>query len=71
MFIHSDPRWSTWRKSSRSDGGQNCVQVGQPTDRSHVVPVCDSKAGPTGVVLTFRPDNWARFIAGVKDGQLG
>ena len=32
--------------------------------------VCDSK-DPEGPVLTFSPDEWKEFAAGVKAGELG
>ena len=53
-----------FRKTSRSDGGQNCVEVADAVDRS-AVRVRDSKdqAGP---VLAFGGPQWSAFI-----GQAG
>lgn len=60
----SDPTFRRWRKSTRSDGGQNCVEVSDAVDGS-VMRVRDSKdqAGPA---LTFTRAGWTAFIAGAK-----
>ncbi|MEU5943581.1 DUF397 domain-containing protein [Micromonospora sp. NPDC047548] len=64
----TDPRFAgRWKKSSRSDGNGACVEVAAVD----VVGVCDSKQGPNGQVLTFDRAAWTRFVAGVKDDQIG
>lgn len=68
-FVHSDPRFSGWRKSTRSDGGSNCVQVGRAVNGSFV-GVCDSKAGPTGPVIAVSLPAWARFVSNFKAVDL-
>ena len=56
-----------FRKSSFSGASNaNCVEVGLVTSEVHLR---DSK-DPNGPVLRFTPDEWAAFIAGVKDGQF-
>lgn len=58
----------TWRKSSYSgNNGGGCVEVAQ---RSAVVAVRDSK-DPGGPKLTFSPEEWRAFVAGVKAGEFG
>ncbi|MEU6118077.1 DUF397 domain-containing protein [Streptomyces sp. NPDC047117] len=59
---------ATWRKSSYSnqDGGE-CVEVSD--DYTGVVPVRDSK-NQDGPMLVFPADDWASFVAAVKEGQL-
>ena len=59
--MRSDSRFTAWRKSSRSDGGQNCVEVARAAG---VVGVRDSKdsAGPT---LAYRSAAWGAFVAGI------
>ncbi|GAA1815232.1 DUF397 domain-containing protein [Planosporangium flavigriseum] len=61
-----DPTRATWRKSSRSGGQGNCVEVaGTPT----AVGVRDSK-DPSGPVLVFTPAAWRAFLNEVKSGDL-
>ncbi|MGP3978537.1 DUF397 domain-containing protein [Streptomyces sp. 8N114] len=60
-----------WVKSSYSSPeGGNCLEwspsVAQTTG---VVPVRDSK-DPAGPVLSFPPDSFAQFVAGVKAGEF-
>lgn len=57
---------AAWRKSSRSNGQGQCVEVAQ---LDQAVAVRDSKA-PAGPVLTFTPADWAAFVAGAKDGEF-
>ena len=53
-----------WRKSSRSTGGNNCVEVAQA---STSCLVRDSK-NPDGALLAVRPQTWAAFIRDIKHG---
>ncbi|GHH30649.1 DUF397 domain-containing protein [Streptomyces lanatus] len=54
---------ATWRKSTYSAGGNDCLEVadGHPT----LVPVRDSK-NPHGPKLIFRASTWAAFIDAVR-----
>ncbi|MCY1142899.1 DUF397 domain-containing protein [Actinoplanes sp. Pm04-4] len=56
----------TWRKSTRSGAAGHCVEVAAVPS---AVLMRDSKdvAGP---VLAFGDAGWARFIAGVRDGEF-
>jgi hypothetical protein len=54
-----------WKKSSYSGNG-NCVEVAKPPA---AVAVRDSK-DPNGPALSFTPDAWTAFIAGVNDGTF-
>jgi hypothetical protein len=56
-----------WRKSSRSTGGNDCVEVAQ-AGTSWLVR--DSKS-PDGQHLAVRPQEWATFIGHIKDGAYG
>ncbi|WP_461121936.1 DUF397 domain-containing protein [Saccharothrix stipae] len=56
--------WSQWRKSSRSNGSGNCVEVALSTDAFRVR---DSK-NSAGPVLQFGERAMAIFLAGVKRG---
>ncbi|MEU3514538.1 DUF397 domain-containing protein [Streptomyces sp. NPDC006654] len=57
-----------WFKSSYSGGDQGeCLEVAA----GHaVVPVRDSKAGPSGPALVFSSDGWAAFVGAVRDGHV-
>lgn len=56
-----------WRKSSRSGGQGNCVEVAD--NLPGVVAVRDSK-DPSGPALVAEPSSWAAFAAAVKAGRL-
>jgi hypothetical protein len=56
-----------FRKSSRSGGNNNCVEVA--TNLPGVVAVRDSK-DRGGPVLTFTPGEWSAFLTDVRDGNL-
>jgi Domain of unknown function (DUF397) len=55
-----------WRKSVRSNGGDNCVEVAFLGDG---VAVRDSK-NPTDGNLLFTRGEWEAFIGGAKDGEF-
>ncbi|WDQ02840.1 DUF397 domain-containing protein [Micromonospora chalcea] len=57
----------TWRKSTRSNGSGNCVEVAD--NLPGVVGLRDSK-DPAGPALAFPPSSWAAFIRAVKSETL-
>lgn len=74
----------TWRKSTRSSGSNNCVEVGTWTKSTRSsgsencvevagmpdgVAVRDSK-NPAAAVLAFTPTAWTAFLAATKTGQF-
>lgn len=62
-----DRQFGTWRKSTRSGGGDHCVEVATDTDRH--VGVRDSK-NPDGGILVFSADAWFDFVEGVRGGEF-
>ncbi|GAB7188727.1 DUF397 domain-containing protein [Kitasatospora sp. Ki12] len=58
----------TWRKSTYSSDGGQCVEVapGLP----NVMPVRDSK-DPDGPALLFSADAWQSFVTAVRAGEFG
>lgn len=63
----------TWRKSSHSGNGSDCVEVAVTEvprgSASRSVLVRDSK-NPSGAVLAFAPVEWNAFIKGIKNGKF-
>ena len=53
-----------WRKSSRSNGAQNCVEIAL-TDTTTAMR--DSK-NPTGSVLAIPPPAWRAFTTALRAG---
>ncbi|MFF3005316.1 DUF397 domain-containing protein [Kitasatospora sp. NPDC057940] len=58
---------TTWRKSSYSGQGGQCVEVADGF--TGVQPVRDSK-DPDGPVLRFRSPAWRAFVAAVSAGEF-
>lgn len=57
-----------WFKSSRSGGGEHCVEAAHL--RGGKVGVRDSKLGGTSPVLVFEPAAWDRFVSSVGTGAF-
>ncbi|NJP30743.1 DUF397 domain-containing protein [Micromonospora thermarum] len=62
-----DSKFTRWYKSTRSSGGDNCVEVAIAADGT--VGVRDSK-DPTGGILEFGSAAWAGFVAEIV-GESG
>jgi hypothetical protein len=55
-----------WRKSTKSQGNGQCVEVAELPGG---IAVRDSK-NPSGPALILTPDEWMAFLAGAKDGEF-
>lgn len=61
-------RKGRWRKSRRSEGTGNCVEVAD--NLPGVAGVRDSK-DPSGPVLVFGRQSFGRFVQAARDGRFG
>ena len=66
MTVSADLTGARWFKSSRSNGGGECVEVAWLDGG---VGVRDSK-NPTGPALVFTPGEWRAFTEGVYLGEF-
>jgi hypothetical protein len=62
----SEPESLLWRKSTRSAGNGNCVEIAHLASG---VAVRDSK-DPDGAVLRFCAEGWQQFLAAIRTGDL-
>jgi hypothetical protein len=65
-MITPDLSRARWKKSSRSSGNGQCVEM---ADLGDAVAVRDSK-DPHGPALIFTPSEWAAFLDGAKAGEF-
>lgn len=63
----TDPTGAIWRKSSRSSGSGECVEVAD--NLPGVIGVRDSK-DVSGPALTFEPAVWSAFLSDVRAGAF-
>jgi hypothetical protein len=66
MIAGQPSQITTWRTSSRSRGGDNCVEV---AFREGAVDLRDSK-DRIGPILEIPPAGWAAFIGAVRHGEF-
>lgn len=63
----TDLTGATWRKSNRSNGQANCVEVADLHGGHRAVR--DSK-NPAGPALVVTPAQWATFTTALRTGEL-
>jgi Domain of unknown function (DUF397) len=56
-----------WRKSSRSYGSGQCIEIAESSGAE--IAVRDSK-NVRGAILTFSSTQWNAFVAGVRRGDF-
>jgi Domain of unknown function (DUF397) len=66
-MIAPKPSATLWKKSSRSNGQANCVEV--CTSKTGTVAVRDSKNVP-GPHLTVSNRAWSTFVEGIKHDEF-
>ncbi|BCY09267.1 DUF397 domain-containing protein [Actinoplanes sp. L3-i22] len=66
-MTNHDLSGAVWHKSTRSGGGQNCVEVAD--NLPQVVAVRDTKNRDAGPLL-FTRGEWTAFLTGVKSGEF-
>jgi Domain of unknown function (DUF397) len=64
--IHDELAQADWRKATKSQSANGCVEVAQLTSWTGVR---DSK-NPVGPVLLFTPQEWACFVDGAARGEF-
>ena len=57
----------TWRRSVRSYGSGNCLEVAALVGQS--IHIRDSR-NPQGAVLQFTPAQWSTFLEGVRIAHM-
>lgn len=65
--MNPDISRAVWRKSARSGGTTNCVEVAG--NLPGVVGIRDSK-NPDGPALAFTRAEWRTFVGNVKNGEF-
>jgi len=66
VISETDLARAVWRMSSRSGGGNNCVEVARAGD---ICAIRDSK-NPAGPKLVLAHSEWKALVASVKDGAF-
>lgn len=62
----TEPTFTNWRKSTKSSGGGNCVEVAHA---GAAVGVRDTKNRNDGT-LVFSAEGWGSFLAGLRAGKF-
>lgn len=68
MCDNAEDSGRKWRKSSRSYGSGECIEVAAPSGKR--IAVRDSK-NVHGAVLSFNPAQWNAFVVSIRSGKFG
>lgn len=60
-------KFEDWHKSSWSDSGGNCVEVGSGERGSVGLRDTKDRSGP---MLTFSAPGWRTFLDGIRNGEF-
>jgi hypothetical protein len=66
--MNAESKYTGWRKSTLSNGGDNCVEIAFAADGC--IGVRDSKQLGRGPILEFLPGEWEAFLGGVRSGEF-
>ena len=61
---------AVWRKSSRSNNSNNCVEVATGVPSCDVVVAVRDSKEQNGPVLIFHRDEWKAFLASAHAGRF-
>lgn len=66
----ADPIGATWRKSTRSGDGGECVEVADSLIATTGVVLVRDNEDPDGPRLTLTRTEWTAFLGGVHGGEF-
>lgn len=62
----TEPNYTNWRKSTKSSGGGNCIEIAHD---EATVGVRDTK-DRTGGTLVFSTEGWQTFLDAIHQGEI-
>lgn len=68
--MNADLTGAEWRKSARSGGSGNCVEVALDLPNTPGTVAVRHSQRPTDEVIVYTDAEWAAFVGGVRDGEF-
>lgn len=59
-----------FKVSTLSGGGSSCVEVGAQVIDGETVVIARNSRHPEGACVAYTPDEWTKFVGGVKLGEF-